>query len=310
MKFTNTVALGFGVLMSAAASAQDFPSKTIEIVVPFGSGGGADVSARLLAPELADIFDSNVIVRNVTGASGTVGVAQVAAAKPDGHTLGIAPIGPATTQPHLRDLPYGLESFQYVCNLMLAPVLVMTNGDSGIDSIGDLIEKAKADPGSIAYGSAGPGSIPHIAGIGLNGSLGIDLKHVPQQGFANASQNVVQILSDTITGVDQFQLVPLATYANERLAQLPDVPTLTELGYDVPEFGIWFGLVAPADTPEAVVNNLSDACGEATGRGGFQDAMAKANAPVKYMDHDGFTAFVSSEFEKNGRLLQDAGLKK
>jgi tripartite-type tricarboxylate transporter receptor subunit TctC len=310
MKFKKSAALALGVLMSVSASAQDFPSKTIEIVVPFGSGGGADVSARLLAPELADIFGSNVIVRNVTGASGTVGVAQVAASKPDGHTLGIAPIGPVTTQPHLRDLPYGLESFKYVCNLMLSPVLVMTNGDSGIVSIDDLIAKAKADPGSIVYGSAGPGSIPHIAGIGLNGSLGIDLKHLPQDGFANAAQNVVQVISDTITGVDQFQLVPLATYAGERLAKLPDVPTLKELGYDVPEFGIWFGLVAPADTPDAVVDSLSDACGEATARSAFQEAMNRANAPVLYMDHEAFTAFVATEFEKNGRLLQDAGLKK
>lgn len=297
-------------IMMPQLAIAEYPERNIEIVVPFGSGGGADVSARLLAPEMSKILGKKIVVKNITGASGTIGVAHVAAAKANGYTLGIAPIGPATTQPHLRKLPYGLASFSYVCNIMLSPVLVMVSEDSKISSMADLVKKAKAEPGKMTFASAGPGSIPHIAAISLNKSLGVKMKHIPQQGFKNMAQGVTDVISDTITGVKRFQLKPLATYNSTRLKALPDVPTLKELGYDADNFAIWFGLVAPAGTPQSVVDKLSAACGTATASADFLDKMGKANAPVHYKGHIDFTDFVTTEFDKNGNLLKEAGLIK
>ncbi|WP_372572220.1 Bug family tripartite tricarboxylate transporter substrate binding protein [Ruegeria jejuensis] len=305
-----SIALAAGMTLATQAVAADYPARTIEIIVPFNPGGGTDLTGRLLAEELKTTFGSDVIVRNVNGASGTIGTSQVAAAKPDGHTLGIAPIGPLTTQPHLRNLPYDNTSFEYVCQIAHSPVVLMTNTDSGISSVDDLIEKAKAEPGALAYGSAGPGSIPHVASLALVNSLGIDVKHVPQDGMANTVQNVVQVLSDNLAVSARSGLPPIAAYSEERLEKLPDVPTFKELGHDVPSFGIWWGVVTTAGTPPEVVKALSDACGQAMQSDAFVEKMTASNIPLLFKDHEAFTAFVEQQYNTNGSLLEQAGLKK
>jgi tripartite-type tricarboxylate transporter receptor subunit TctC len=300
--------------VSYAAPAQaQYPSRPVTIVVPFNAGGATDNVARLAAPIFAKALGGNVVVKNSTGAAGTIGAAEVASARPDGHTIGMLAIGPVTTQPHLRKLVYGADSFIPICMLNRSPVVATVPKTSPYKTLDDLKRAAEAKPNSLVYGSPGPGSIPHIAAFALAKALGVQMKHIPHSGGAEVAKSmmggVVQLLVDVSSNVTLFDLHPLAVAHTERLPELPSVPTMKELGYDL-EFAIWFGVFAPKETPSEVVAKLDNAC-EAAGKSAeFAASMNKFKSSVSYMPRKEFTAFVKADYQKNGKVLEEAGLKK
>lgn len=304
------IALALG---SGPAAAQSYPDQTITVVVPFGAGGGADAVMRAMQSQFEEAIGGNVVVRNVEGAGGTIGAAEVAGAEANGYTLGFLPIGPATTQPHLRDIPYDIESWEFICRVTDSPVFLLTAKDSPFNTVDDVVTEAKENPGKLAYGSPGPGSIPHLVLVAFNDALGLEMKHVPHQGsaavFRALAGNVVQFYANIPVDIASGDLKPLVVFADERYKGYPEVPTMAEVGSEM-RFSIWYGMFAPKGTPPEVVKQLSDACGQAVASGAFQEFTDRIKSDARYLPSDEFETFVRAEYEKNGEILSAAGLKK
>jgi tripartite-type tricarboxylate transporter receptor subunit TctC len=297
---------------SAGDAGAEYPERPVTMVVVFPAGGTTDLIARTLQPAFAEALGTEVVIKNTGGGGGTIGTAETASAEPDGYTIGIAPIGPTTTQPHLRDLPYDtLSDLQPICRIYNSPVVLAAAKDGGFETLDDVI--AEAEAGTVIYGSPAPGSIPHVVMVALEQDAGIEMKHIPFEGTAAGMKallgGVVNIYGDVANFVPQYDLHPIAVYNEERLPEFPDVPTMAELGHDL-SYSIWGGIFAPAETPPEVVEKLSAACEEAVQAESTIEGMANQQTPIAYMNAKEFTAFVRDEHEKNAEVLEAAGLKK
>ena len=254
------------------------------------------------------------VVKNVDGAGGTLGVAEAARAKPDGYTLSMAPVGPLTTQPHLRKLPYDFDSFEYVCLAYSAPSAIAVRKDSSFNTLQDLIAYAKENPGKLNFAVQAIGSIPHIAGLALAEAAGIEMVYLPVNGDGPALKALLDGTADVFVphisflSKNQDQIKSLAILQEERLPDLSDLPTAKEQGYDL-NFPIWGGLVAPKSTPAEVVEKIDRACKAAIESEPFQEHMKKLGQPTAYMGSRDFEAFVRKHYDQNKRLLEAAGLR-
>lgn len=303
-------------VVSPFASAAEFPSRPLNLVVPFGPGGTTDVLARGLGAEMAKVLGQSVVIVNKVGASGSIGATEVANAAKDGHTLGMLPVGPLTTQPNLRRLTYGPESFDYVCLVYSNPQLLLIRADSPWKTYGDLIAHARQNPGKLNYGSSGIGSVPHLAVVALANAAKINVFHVPHKGEADA---LVSILGGHITmfvshptfmSSHPDKLRGLFVMAPNRLPDHPNLPTLTEQGGPALSFEVWGGLVTPKGTPAPALAALEGACRTGTSSEAFRKQMETLQTPIKYLDGKSFAGFVAGEFERNGRLLRESGMAK
>lgn len=303
---------GIAILAGGAALAE-YPDRPVTLVVPFGAGGNTDAVARAFQADFSKALEAEIVVKNTAGAAGTIGTAEVAAADADGYTLGVIPIGPLTTQPHLRDLPYGIDSWEFVCNITQNPVLFLVAKDFPFNSIPDVKAELEANPGKYVYGSAGPGTLPHLAMAASMSGMGVDAKHLPDSGTADGMRSMaagtIQFFADPPLVLSRYDVKALASFTDERLAAMPDLPTMKEEGYPL-NFSIWVGIVAPKGTPEEVIARLSDACGAATSGPSFTEVTTATSTNVQYMNSSDFGDFVRSEFEKNGQVLKDAGLSR
>jgi tripartite-type tricarboxylate transporter receptor subunit TctC len=251
---------------STSTAAQDkFPSRPITLVNPFQAGGTVDAIARALAPVLSESLRTPVIVENRPGATGGIGAAYVAKAKPDGHTLLIVPTPVlATNQWVYKNLPYNPETdFAPVIKVATAPYLLVVHPGVQAQNLAELIALAKVKP--LSFASAGNGSPQHLCGEILKLATGIDLVHVPYKGAAPAQQDVIaghvpmacDALSNTLALVRSGQVRAIALAAKARHPQAPDIPTTREAGMPGLEFDVWFGSVAPAATPAAIIERLN-----------------------------------------------------
>ncbi|WP_417522773.1 Bug family tripartite tricarboxylate transporter substrate binding protein [Marinovum sp.] len=306
-----TLALSAALLTAGLQpAAAEYPEKPINMVVNYGAGGSTDTSARVLVDAMKSALDSEIFVSNVTGAGGTVGTAHAATAKADGYTLLYSPIGPLTVQPHLRRLSYGEEDLIPVCSVTQNPLAVMVAPDSPYQSVQDLIDAAKAGEEIVAVGPA-PGSIPHIAQATIASLNGVAFKYLPVGGGPDQSKAILggdaTVATDLTSTAILFGLRPIAVIADARIDGF-DVPTMAELGFDVP-IKSWYGVFAPKGTSEAVVERLSAACATATQDPVFLDKMDGMNFYVKYRDHKTFAEFFKSEYSGNKQLLDLIGIK-
>ena len=304
---TTLAALAASAMTLSAAWAQDYPNGTVEMIVPFSAGGGTDSVARIFEPPFSEALGATVVIRNIDGASGTIGAATAAKAKPDGYTIGYLPIGPVAIQPVLRPLDYDADSWDYICQTTDNPVFVMVSKESGITSLDELKEK-----GQLIYGSSGPGTIPHLAMAAVSGALGVEATHVPYDGTGPAMNALaggeIGVFADQPNVVRSNDVTPLAILAEERHPEFPDVPTASELGYDGLDFSIWQGIVVPAGTDTAIQDKLSAACKSALESDTFMEAAAKASNGLRYRDPAEFEAFVRRNMDTNRTILQEAGL--
>jgi tripartite-type tricarboxylate transporter receptor subunit TctC len=247
------------------ALAQSFPARQVRLVVPYPGGGGIDVMARVLAQGLASDWKQPVIVENRPGANTILGTELVAKAPPDGHTLLVTTDATFTINPHLyAKLPYDARDFAPITMLVTFSQMLVANPSFAPNTIAELVAAAKAKPGTIAYGSYGAGSQSHLATEMLKNRAGIDLVHIPYKGLQPA---VTAVLGGeiplTYSGVASAQghiragrLKALAIGGPKRAALLPDVPTFAELGYPEVDANVWFGVLAPAGTPRAVIERI------------------------------------------------------
>jgi len=277
----------FIALMSSfvAAPAQAaWPERTITIIVHFAPGGANDLLGRLIAAELTPILGQSVIVVNRPGANGNIGVDAAAHAAPDGYTLLVAS-GSALVNPSVRKVPYDLEKdFVPVAYLGASPNVILTNSKSGIESVDDLIAKAKAEPGKLTFGTPGVGSTPHMAMELLMASAGIKLVHVPFSGLGPAVTAMMQGTTDltavTVAGVMGYinagTARALLQTGKEPWPELPDVPTIEKAGIKDAASETVQIVLAPAGTPEPILARLEKEIVAIMKRPDVRDRMLKA----------------------------------
>jgi tripartite-type tricarboxylate transporter receptor subunit TctC len=261
--------LGLGLLGLGAgrAHAQATFTRTIRLVVPFTPGGSTDILARALAPRLQLALGQTVVIDNKPGAGGSIGAAEVAKAEADGHTLLMGHIGTLAVNPALYPkLAYDPQkSFAPVAAVAIVPNVLVVNASQPVKSLGELVARAKASPGRLSYSSGGNGSAAHIAFEYLKQVTGMDVQHIPYKGTAPSVTDLIAGNVDaTFTGIPALighirsgRLRALAVSSAQRLASLPEVPTVAEQGHAGFEANQWYGVVAPAGTPEALVTRLN-----------------------------------------------------
>ena len=303
---------------SAIAAAQDkFPTRPITLVCPFQAGGVADAISRAVAPIVSASLRTPVIVDNRPGATGAIGASYVARAKPDGHTLLIVPNSVlAINQWVYKSLPYNPETdFTPVIDAGTSPNLLVVHPSVAADTLAELIALARKKP--LSFASAGNGSPQHLCGELLNVSAGIDLVHVPYKGAAPALQDVIaghvplmcNALSLVLPQVRAGRLRAIALAANARHPQAPEVPTAREAGLPGFESDVWFGFVAPAATPAAIVERLNVEIGRAL-RMPAVAAPLQANGLTIVADSPReFGALIAAESAKWRRIVERAGVK-
>ena len=258
------VAIG---LLTGPSGAQDYPSRPIKVVVGFPPGGGTDVAARIVTQEMSKGLGQSFLIENKPGAAGTLGAAEAARSAPDGYTLLVTPGGHAIFGAMFKSLPFHtVNSFEWISNIITIPFFIVVPASSEFKTLVDVVAKAKAAPGTITFGSTGPGSTHHL-GIELLGSrTGVKFLHVPYRGDAPiitallASEIHFSIVTPTqaIENVKAGKFRALAVTANTRYAGMPDVPTVDQaLGIASFDVRSWFAIAAPAGTPKPVIDRLN-----------------------------------------------------
>jgi tripartite-type tricarboxylate transporter receptor subunit TctC len=250
------------------ALAQAWPAKTVTLVVPVPPGGGNDLVARQIAPGLQQALGQPVVVENRPGAGGTLGVAYVTKAAPDGYTLSICATGNVAVAPALYSkLSYGVKDLVPVSHIVNTPTVWVGAPDLPAGTLKDFIALARSQPGKFNFGSSGNGTTPHLAGEALKARHGLDMQHVPYKGTTPAYTDIasgrVSLMMDSLISalplLEGGRVKALALGTSARLPKLPDVPTLAELGLSDMAFTGWVGICAPVGTPQAVVDRLGGA---------------------------------------------------
>ncbi len=284
----------------------------ITLIVNFVAGGPSDLMARLLAPELSQRLGTQVLIRNSIGAAGGIGAAEAARARPDGTTLLLSPIGAMVIQPNFRaDLPYRPSDLTPICQIADTPV-VMMSAAGGPRSLAEVASRAREAGGGFNYGSTGPGSMPHIATVALARSMGVAMTHIPFRGNAEAIVSLMR--GDTSIFADQpgtlraNNLHPVAIFAERRVAEFPDTPTLRELGHDL-VYSIWSGIYAPAGVAPEFVARVDAACAEALRQPAVIEGFGRLATPIVYRNATDFAAFNRAELAKFRGVIAAAGIR-
>jgi tripartite-type tricarboxylate transporter receptor subunit TctC len=267
MKTSLAIALAGSLWALAPAAAQDWPTKTVRIVVPFGPGSTPDMVARLIADRLQQKLGQSFVIENKPGASGNLGTDAVAKAEPDGATIGISIGGPLAINTLLfSKLPYDpAKDIAPITQLITQPSALTVNSALGVNSVAELVALLKREPGKYNFGSIGNGSLSHLAMEAIALKSGTQLVHVPYPGSPQAMTallrgDVAMACLPAIAVTPQLasgKVKILAVSTGKRSALLPDIPTLKETGIDV-EADAWMGLIAPARTPEAAIAKIHD----------------------------------------------------
>ncbi|WP_112324418.1 Bug family tripartite tricarboxylate transporter substrate binding protein [Oceanibium sediminis] len=289
----------------------DYPEKPVTIIVPWSAGGATDLVARTVEPVLSEKLGADMVVSNVTGASGTIGAAEAARAKPDGYTIFFTPQGPVTIQPQLRNIPYSLDSFVAIGRVYSSPYMTMVVEDSEFATMEDLLAATKERPGEINYAFTGIGTLPHLALTATQQHVGVKLKQVPYKASAEAAKAVLggesHVMTEQQQTAQQFEMRPLACWGAEPCSFYPDVPLVKEFGIEsVVEVSV--GFYAPAGTPEDVLAKLNAALEEAMKDPKLVEALEKIQISPAYLDSMAFDQRMRAEVENNRSLLGEVGL--
>ena len=305
------------IVLSAPASAA-WPERTITLIVPFAAGGPGDVTGRLLAKALSEKLKANVIVENRVGAVGDIGITAASRAKPDGYTL-LETSNVIVINPSIRHVAYDpLKSFAPIAYIGASPNAIVTSPKSGINSVADLIAKAKANPGKLTYGTTGVGSVSDLAVELLKVRADIKMTHVPYSGAAPALQaaaaGTTDISSVSIGGVvGQIKsglVKALVQTGSERWPDLPDVPTMKEAGIPNAVVETWQMLLAPAGTPQPVVDKLTDAVKAIMQDPEIKEKMMKTGSRAGYAGPQALEARLKQEVPMWKEIVERAGLVK
>jgi tripartite-type tricarboxylate transporter receptor subunit TctC len=311
------VTLAFALTASAQES---YPTRTITIVVPFAAGGPTDTVTRLVAQSMSKTLGQSVIVENVAGAGGTIGVEKVAHAKPDGYTLLLMHIGIATSVSLYRNLRYDpLKDLDPIGLVTTVPMTLVAKKDFPPKDVKELIPYVKANKDKVTYAHAGVGSASHLCGMLFLSTIGADVTTVPYKGTGPAMTDLiggqVDFMCDQTTNTtQQIKSGTIKAYAvttRKRVASLPDLPTLDESGLNGFEVGIWHGIWAPHGTPKAAIDKLTAAL-----QGALKDPSVKTKfeelgtepEPRNRATPDALRAHLKAEIDKWSPIIKKAGI--
>lgn len=312
--------LGATVLTAFATPvlAQNFPTRSIHIIVPFPPGGPNDFFARVLGKKLGEMIGQTIVIENRAGAAGTLGVTVVAHSKPDGYNLVLTSMGALTVFPVISKHPtYDPEKdLAPITIVAKVPEVLVAIPKDGFHTLGDLVSYAKAHPGKINFASAGSGGLPHLAGELLKHEAGIDIVHIPYAGAAPALADLLAGHVDIVfldipvllPQIKAGKLIPLALGSAHRAPTLPDVPTTAEEGYPKVTADNWYSLLAPGGTPQPIVEKLNQIVVAALKTPEVQQDYAKQGAEAVGDTPADFAAFMRSETVKWGGLAKAAGV--
>jgi tripartite-type tricarboxylate transporter receptor subunit TctC len=321
MKKTITLfAAAFGLLCAslAASFAQSWPQKSIRFIVPFPPGGGTDFVARLVAKNLQNKLGQTIIVENRGGANGAIGLMAVKQSVADGYTFSFTSDTPMTVNPWLyKDLAYQpLNDFIPIASAARLPGMLAAHPAFQANSIAELIELAKAKPGSINYASAGVGNFSHLAMELFSTATGVKLQHVPYKGTGPAAQALlsgdVQVGFNNVQTLLQFmldgKLKGLGVAEPRRMPLLPDLPAIAET---VPGFEMapWVGIVAPVGTPQPIVDKLAEAMTAVMGDPAIAKQFADQQLTVMCLLKEQFAGLIKADYDKWGKVTKEAGIK-
>jgi len=308
-----------GVLFAPAAAAQPYPSKPVRLIVGFPAGGPADIFGRALAQGMAGELGQPVVVENISGVGGVLGVERAAKAAPDGYTLCINSASPLVIAPYsLSKIPYDVKKdFAFITLVVRVPEVLAVHPSMPVGSLSELIAYAKANPGKVNFGSAGSGSITHLAGELLKAEAKVDLVHVPYKGAAPAVNDLlggqVQMgifdVPILLGHIRSGKLKALALTSNRRAASLPDVATTVELGYPNVNSDNWYGLVAAAGTPAEVQRRIHAAAVAALRSKAVEEQFAKVGGIASPGTPQEYRAFIAAEQAKWSKIVQAIGFK-
>ncbi len=318
-KLPLAAALALAVAIAGPAAAQDFPARSIKLIVPFPAGGPADIIGRMVAEKMSESLRQPVVIENRGGAGGATGTLAVARAEPDGYTIGISTAGALAISPSMQER-LGYDPEKDLEPLTLAarvPELLVVAKNLPAATLAELIALAKAKPGSLNFASSGPGSMPHLAGELLRLNAGIDIVHTPYRGAAPAVNDIVgghiqmmfMDIAVLLPHVRSGAIRALAIGSRERAAALPDLPTTAELGLPAVEADNWYAMIAPRGIPAPVLAKIVGAMREALQSSDVkakladQGAIAVGNAPEE------FAAYLKSEIAKWGSVVRQAGVR-
>jgi len=306
-------------LMVGAASAQDFPTRPIKIVIAFPAGGPTDFVARVLADKLKGLLGQSVIIENKPGANAAIGADSVAKSDPDGYTLFFTTAGAVVINPHMRtNLPYDpVKDFAPITLVVNTMEVLVVRSDTAMKSATDLVALAKSRPDGIAMASTGVGSPPHLALELFKGSTGANVLHVPYRGAAPAVTDVVggqvhAMFADLPVLMPQIRggtLRPIGVGSKRRASVLPDVPTLDEQGIKDVYADNWYALFAPAKTPAPVIAKLNAAVNAVLKDPETARKLIEAGADPAAGTPEQLAEFLKSELERWGKVVKEKNIK-
>jgi tripartite-type tricarboxylate transporter receptor subunit TctC len=319
MRILGALAGGLSLLLTPAmATAQDFPNKAIRLIVPFPAGGPNDIIARVVGQRMSELTKQPVVIDNRGGQGGVLGTDAVAKASPDGYTIGIVSAGSLAISPSMEKVAYdALKDLAPVTLVATVPEMLVVTANLPAKNMKELIELAKAQPGKLNFASTGPGSLTHLAGELFKLKARIDIVHVPYRGAAPAvadllGQQVQMAFLDLPILLPQVKvgtLRAIAIGAPQRAPTAMEVPTTAEVGMPDLLTENWYGMVAPAATPPAIIAALNRIATEAMRDPVVKEKLAVQGAELVGDSPEHFHGFIVAEIEKWAKVIKDAGVE-
>jgi tripartite-type tricarboxylate transporter receptor subunit TctC len=312
--FRITLAAALAAVTAFASAQGTYPSKPITLIVPTAPGGTTDISARMLADPLGKALGQTVIVDNRGGASGAVAAVAVKRAEADGHTLLMQYSGYHVITPHVskQAAQWTHDDLRPVANVLSAPQVIVVREGLPVKTLAELVAYAKANPGKLTYASSGNGSLQHVTGAMLEQQAGIQLTHIPYKGTGPALQDLLGAQVDMTFGtpppfmafIQSGKVRALAVTGKTRLASLPNVPTAAEAGLPKLDATSWFGVFAPAKTPQPVIDKLSAEIQKLVATPAFQQKAAEQGASADFMNPQKFGEYSKAELARWGQVVK------
>jgi tripartite-type tricarboxylate transporter receptor subunit TctC len=319
MRMLRTVVTGLTLLLlPASVAAQDFPNKPIRLIVPFPAGGPNDIIARVVGQRMSEMIKQPVLIDNRGGQGGVLGTDAVAKANPDGYTIAISSAGALAISPGMEKVAYDtLKDLAPVTLVATVPEMLVVAANVPAKNMSELIALAKSQPGKLNFASSGPGSLPHLAGELLKLTAKIDIVHVPYRGAAPAvndllGQQVQMAFLDLPILLPQIKagaLRGIAMGSPERAPTAMDVPTTAEAGMPDLRVENWYGMVAPAGTPPAIVAALNKIATEAMRDPAVKEKLGSQGAELIGDSPEHFQGFIDAEIKKWAKVIKDAGVE-
>jgi tripartite-type tricarboxylate transporter receptor subunit TctC len=313
-------ALALTAQLSVSASAQEtYPARPVHVIVGLGAGSSTDVTARLIAQKMGQILGQSFVVENRAGAGGNLATAFVAHAPKDGYTLLFGSVATTVNVTLMPNAGFDLvKDLAPVALLATVPNILVVHPSLGVHSLDELTALAKSRPNEILFASSGIGTSPHLSAELFNLMAGVRLSHIPYQGSSQAMTDLIAgrtsvMFSPAPTAISQVQagtVIALASTQTKRASAAPNLPTMDELGLKGFDTGVWFGLYAPAGTPQAVIDRLSQSANEALRNEEVQRAFKSQGIDTLGGTPQEFAVYIKSEIDKWARVVKAAGIKR